>query len=113
MDEWTLPYVYRPQISKKIESSSSSGPARFQLQFDSIYMRVLFDLKQHRSTKQIEFIKQFSIKSNWGLGFFQTDKQIYKHSEMVRFRFLRLNESSLTPLDDHCQLTIKVSFKLC
>ena len=100
IDEWTLPYVYRPQASNKIKSS---GPFGFQLRFDSIYMKLVFQQPKH-----VEVIKEFQIAKNWGLGFFQTDKPIYRHSELVRFRLLRFSETTLTPKNDNCQLTIKV-----
>ncbi|KAH9423430.1 hypothetical protein DERP_003709 [Dermatophagoides pteronyssinus] len=104
IDEWTLPYVYRPQ-----ESSTTSTSKFKSFRFDQIFMKII--IEQPKKSEQI--IRQFSIASNWNLGFFQSDKSIYKPSELVHLRFVRLNRLTFKPIiDDQCHLIIKNQQKI-
>lgn len=92
--QWTLPFVYHPELDEP-------------LRINFIYMKVLFMTDHQQPYRSI--IKKFSIKKYWGVTFFQTDKPIYRPNQVVRFRFIRLNEN-LMPINDSCTIIIKVNF---
>lgn len=68
-------------------------------------MKAVFRIEHQLPYRAI--IKKFFIKKYWGLTFFQTDKPIYRPNEVVRFRFIRLDEN-FVPIDDNCTIIIQV-----
>lgn len=68
--------------------------------------KVTLDLTFDNGAKSSE---EFDVSPVNGFIFFQTDKPIYRVSEKVRFRILRLNRA-LSPMNEKVVLKIQVLF---